>query len=265
MGKRQNYRALLVDIDGTLTHAGRRVPDGATLGALEELRRRGVAVVLATGRTLAAARPQVIGGFRPDYYVCTNGAYVTAGDGEILYHHPMDAAQFEAVLALAEGEGCSVGFSYPEGYYVYLADGLYRSYYREVNGDMDILRDGSDRTRHLEGLPYGAFGILTPQRRAAFDAEGLGLHLTPFDDGVYDINQMGHTKASGAARLLEATGICWEELVAVGDGENDMELLSAAGLGVAMGNASERVKACADAVTASVRESGVLRVIEEYF
>lgn len=265
MRQKHRYRALLVDIDGTLVHPGRRQPDRATLQALEELRRRGVTVALATGRTLAAARPQVMGGFRPDYYVCINGAYVTTGEGEVLYDHPMDAGQFEAVLDLAGGEGCSLGFSYPESYYLYVADGIYRRYYREVNGDMAVLRDGTDRTRHLKGLPYAAFGILPPERRAALENAARDLYLTAYDDGIYDINQAGHNKASGAARLLAATGIDWGELVAVGDGENDIELLEHAGLGVAMGNASSHVKARADAVTGAVQEDGVLSVIREFF
>ncbi len=265
MREKRRYRALLLDIDGTLVHPGRRQPHRATLQALEELRRRGITVVLATGRTLAAARPEVMGGFRPDHYICINGAYVAAGNGQVLYHHPMSQRQFDDILYLAQRESCPVGFAFSEGYYTYVGDETYRRYYREVNGDMAVLRDGTGGTRHLEGLPYAAFGILPEARRAAFADAALGLHLTAFDQDVYDISQAGHTKASGAARLLAATGIDWGELVAVGDGENDIELLEAAGLGVAMGNAPGHVKARADAVTGPVTGDGVLQVIREHF
>lgn len=265
MRKEHKYRALLLDIDGTLVHPGCRQPDEETVAALEELRRHGVTVVLATGRTLMAARPEVMGSFRPDYYICINGAYVAAGDGEVLCHHPMSQRQFDEILRLAQQESCPMGFAFPEGYYTYVEDRVYRDYYREVNGDMAVLHNGSDHIRHLKGMPYAAFGMIAPHKRSAFIDSDLGLHLTLFDEDVYDISQQGHTKASGAARLLAATGIAWEELVAVGDGENDIELLSAAGLGIAMGNAPSHVKAHADGVTLGVEHGGVLHVIREYF
>lgn len=265
MTRERTYRALLVDVDGTLTCAQRKQPSARVAGALEDLRRRGVTVVLATGRTLKACRSEVMGGFVPDYYVCINGALVAAGDERVLFHHPMSQEQFDTVLTLADREGCPVGFAFPESYYMYVGDEVYRPFYREVNGDMVTLRDGTDRTRHLEGLPYAAFGILPPDKLAAFQDPALGLHVTAFDEDVYDICQEGHTKATGTAALLERLGLRWEELVAVGDGENDVELLSAAGLGVAMGNASDYVKAHADAVAPTVQEDGVLAVIEEFF
>ncbi len=261
----RRYRALLVDVDGTLTCARQKRPSPRVVRALEDLRRRGVTVALATGRTLKACRSEVMGGFVPDYYLCINGALAAAEDGRVLFHHPMSLRQFNTVLTLAEREDCPLGFAFQEGYYMYVGDEVYRPFYREVNGDMVTLRDCSDHTRHLEGLPYAAFGILPPDKLEIFRDPALGLHVTAFDENVYDICQVGQTKAVGAAALLEGLGLRWEELVAVGDGENDVELLSAAGLGVAMGNASDYVKAHADAVAPSVLEDGVLQVIETYF
>lgn len=263
--EKRNYRALLVDIDGTLTCAQRKTPGEETALALERLRRRGVMVVLATGRTLFACRSEVMGGFVPDYFICINGTYVTAGDGRVLYHHPMNTEQMDTVLSLADREECPMGFAFPESYYMYKGDEAYRPFYQETNGDMLTLRDDSGRTRHHRGMPYAAFGIIPPDKLNIFKDPALGLHVTAFDKNVYDVCQKGHTKASGAARLLEATGLDWCDLVAVGDGENDVELLEAAGLGIAMGNAPDHVKLHADAVTGTVLEDGVLQVILDYF
>lgn len=262
---KKRYRVLLVDIDGTLVCGARKQPNEQTAHALEALKQQGVTVVLATGRTLKAARSEVMGGFVPDYYICINGAYVTAGDGRVIYHQPMSQKQFDDVLSLADREGCPMGFAFPECYYTYVKDEVYRPFYREVNGDMVTLRNGTDRKRHLEGLPYAAFGIISRDKLKHFTDEAVGLHVTSFDADVYDICQRGITKATGAAHLLAALGLQWESLVAVGDGENDIELLEAAGLGVAMGNAADTVKAHADTVTATVMEDGVLKVIDQYF
>ena len=261
----KNYRALLVDIDGTLTCAAQKTPRERVVRGLERLRRQGVLVMLATGRTLFACRSEVMGGFVPDYYICINGVYITDREGRVLYDRPMSRAQFELILALADEEGCPTGFAFPESYYMYAGDAVYRPFYARVNGDMLSLRDGSDRTRHLNGMPHAAFGIIPPDKLEHFRDPAMGLHITAYDTDVYDICMEGHTKATGAARLLETIGLGWDEVVAVGDGENDVELLECAGRGVAMGNAPPHVKARADAVTGTVLEDGVLQVIERYF
>lgn len=263
--KGKQYRALLVDVDGTLVCARRKQPTPQAAAALRGLQERGVTVMLATGRTMMAVRPEVMSGIHPDYYVCMNGAYVADGAGKTLFHHPMSRRQFDDVLALARREGCPLGFAFRECYYTYEKDEIYRPFYERVNGDMVTLRDGTEATRHLQDLPYAAFGILPPDKLPFFTDPALGLHVTAFDKDVYDICQPDVNKATGVRQLLETAGLTWQDVVAVGDGENDMELLRDAGVGVAMGNASHRVKAAADAVTDGVMEDGILRVISDYF
>ena len=72
-------------------------------------------------------------------------------------------------------------------------------------------------------------------------------------------------KANSLSKLLEHEGITKEQLIACGDGYNDISMIRYAGLGVAMANAKEEVKKEADYITLSNDEDGVLRVIEEFF
>ena len=73
------------------------------------------------------------------------------------------------------------------------------------------------------------------------------------------------SKAAAMQKIGERYGISREEMIAVGDGPNDIEMLEYAGLGIAMGNASEEVKRHAGSVTASNDDEGVLQVIRKYF
>ena len=68
-------------------------------------------------------------------------------------------------------------------------------------------------------------------------------------------------KVAGIRRFLEDFSISQEEIMAFGDGENDMDMLKFAGIGIAMGNADTQVKAIADEVTESVDENGVVRAL----
>ena len=71
-------------------------------------------------------------------------------------------------------------------------------------------------------------------------------------------------KGEGLRYLLDRLGIAPDQVLAMGDGDSDLPLLRAAGLGVAMGNATDRLKAAADHVTASCDEDGVALAIETF-
>lgn len=82
--------------------------------------------------------------------------------------------------------------------------------------------------------------------------------------GSIDLILPGCHKASGLRRLVERWGITPEQCVAFGDGGNDIEMLRAAGIGVAMGNAAPAVQAVADYVTASVDEDGIWKAVQHF-
>lgn len=80
-----------------------------------------------------------------------------------------------------------------------------------------------------------------------------------------DVNAPGHHKATGLARLLDHWGVDWADVVAFGDNHNDLEMLDAAGLAVAMANARSEVKDAADRVAPANAADGVLEVLDELF
>jgi hypothetical protein len=79
-----------------------------------------------------------------------------------------------------------------------------------------------------------------------------------------DIIAESSGKVPGIEKMMESFGLKREEIIAFGDGENDMEMLEFAGIGVAMGNASDEVKACADYVTRDVDDGGILAALQHY-
>ena len=85
------------------------------------------------------------------------------------------------------------------------------------------------------------------------------------DFGYFDVIQRGLSKASGVRALLGRFGLNESQVMAFGDAGNDLEMIRLAGVGVAMGNASDEVKAAADLVCDPCREQGVLKVLEEVF
>ena len=79
-----------------------------------------------------------------------------------------------------------------------------------------------------------------------------------------DVTAKGNTKQNGIDQIIRHFGIKLEETMAFGDGGNDISMLRHAGIGVAMGNANDNVKAVADYVTTSVDEDGIAHALEQF-
>ena len=98
--------------------------------------------------------------------------------------------------------------------------------------------------------------------------EGLGLADTNYYIGYtawLDLAPLGVSKASGLSLVCERLGVAAEEVLAIGDGFNDVEMLEWAGRGVAMGQAPDRLKDVADAVTGTWADDGVVIELSRYF
>ena len=80
----------------------------------------------------------------------------------------------------------------------------------------------------------------------------------------YDIYTLNHNKAVGIQKLIEYLGIKREEIIAFGDGHNDAEMLNYAGLGIAMGNAIEKVKKASDYITKDIDDSGIYYALKHF-
>ena len=99
-------------------------------------------------------------------------------------------------------------------------------------------------------------------------AQRLGLHGVSYSVGWsawLDIAPAGVNKATALADVVADLGVAAADVLAIGDGRNDIEMLQWAGRGVAMGNSPAEVIAAADAVTGSVTEGGLIAELERWF
>jgi Cof subfamily protein (haloacid dehalogenase superfamily) len=164
----------------------------------------------------------------------------------VLEHHPA------ALVAVEErGAGYRVNRHFPVG---------------ELSGEMTIT-DVSD----MVAGPVSRVIIRDPDATAedfVALAERLGLHGTNYVVGWtawLDLAPVGVSKASGLQHVADKLAVAAEDVLAIGDGRNDIEMLQWAGRGVAMGQSVEEVRAAADDVTASVYDDGAAVEIGKYF
>ena len=265
---------MALDIDGTLLKwvegAGttyEEVPD-LTRDAVRRAYDAGAHVVLASGRSphgmtgIADLLGLPPAGAERLWVVASNGAVIFRyPDLEVVHEETFDARPaVEAVLrehpnalvAVEErGVGYRVNHEFPPG---------------ELNGEQ-IITDVAD----MVADPVSRVIIRDPQATADdFVALGqrLGLHGTDYVVGWtawMDLSPIGVSKASGLAHVAAELGISAAETLAIGDGRNDVEMLSWAGRGVAMGQSVQEVHDAADASTLSVNDDGAAVELDRWF
>jgi HAD superfamily hydrolase (TIGR01484 family) len=267
-------KLVALDIDGTLLKwiegAGTTHEEisPAVHDAVQRVLDRGAHVVLSSGRSPhGMVRIADLLGLPPEegdriWVVASNGAVVFRYPPlEVVHEETFDAAPAvaavlahhpDALVAVEErGVGYRVNRHFPLG---------------ELSGDM-IITEVDD----LVAGPVSRVIIRDPAATADDFlelAERLGLHGTDYVVGWtawLDLIPVGVSKASGLALAAERLGVGQGDVLAIGDGRNDMEMLRWAGRGVAMGQAVEEVRAAADGVTASVYDDGVAVELARWF
>lgn len=211
--------------------------------------------------------PPYWGGIKPDYLICANGAQLLDRQGRLLASQDMTAEEMYALVDFFEDFDYPLAFCFPDKYYVYVEYKPMRDFYQSATGHGEHVADGEDQDRHLEGMPSGAFAILPPEKVADFQERYgyLGLKFVPYRPGYYDVIQADVDKARGMERLMELTGWKPEELVFLGDNDNDVAMMQLAGCSYCMANGSEKAKAAAKHIAPDVQEEGVRQVVEELF
>lgn len=244
------------DIDGTLLETGQS-PSVPVIEAVAAVLDAGHELVLSTGRSLsgalAAARELDV---TECWVTASNGAItarLTAGSYDLITVHSVDAQKVVRLVTTTlldlriAVEIIGVGFRVTEPFPV-----------GELNGDQVTIAQLSDLW--AEPAPrlalYGRHAnLLVPVLRAA------GFTAIATRPDWVDITPGGVSKATAVEHVRLDLGIAIERTVALGDGENDIDLLQWAWLGVAMGNSSSTVQAAADAVTGTVEQAGAVRVL----
>jgi Cof subfamily protein (haloacid dehalogenase superfamily) len=271
------YRLLAIDIDGTLINSRHELTP-AIRAALARASDAGIQVVLATGRRYSHALPLVepLGIDVP--LVTASGALVK----DPLDHRTLFQARFEPQVlldALAIVDRCGYDpvvctDTFADGFDYYLARLDVRTPELEYYLDHNPGR-GRLWPELLTDPPPGVFSVFSTgtheqmqELEAALHAALPGqLHTNVLRPPKYigyftEIAPVGVTKWSAIQRLARDWGIADAEICAVGDDVNDIPMIRAAGLGVAMGNALPVVKAAAQRIAPSHDEDGLAAVVE---
>jgi Cof subfamily protein (haloacid dehalogenase superfamily) len=271
-------RLIALDIDGTLLDSGWKLPE-ANRSAIAEATRRGIEVALVTGRRYDFAMPIARKLDLPLTMIVNNGALVRTHDGETHLRHllPRGTARQVLDVTLPWREGAGVVFDRPRENQIMLevieTDDPIRSAYYARNKEFISQANPLESCLIEDPIQVMLSGKVEPMRaaevalRAAPFAAAFGLAVTVYESKDFAMIDVIHPQCSKGASLAEwATlrGFAREEVMAIGDNHNDLEMLSFAGIPIVMGNSVPELKAFGWHETGTNDENGVASAIEQF-
>ena len=262
------YKVLALDIDGTLTNSEKKITE-RTKRAVDAAAERGVKIVIASGRPV-----QGIGEFARELRLKENDGYILSFNGgrliscktgEIIHDMKLPLEYLPEIYALLKEYGVNLMSYEGDDLITETPDDEFLAIEARINGlgikKVDNLVEHIDFPIN-KCLMLGEGNYLAEVEKKVHAALCDRMDVYRSEPYFLEILPKGVDKAKALEKLLNMLGSSREELMACGDGFNDLTMIRYAGLGVAMANARDEVKESADYVTCSNDEDGVAAAIE---
>jgi Cof subfamily protein (haloacid dehalogenase superfamily) len=271
-------RLIALDIDGTLLDSRWQISE-ANRAAIAEAARRGIEVALVTGRRYDFALPVAQKIDSPLTMIVNNGALIRSKDGRTHVRHllPRDIARNVLQITQTWRAGAAVVFDRPSAEQVMIeslkTDDSMRAAYYSRNKEFIGLADPLESCLTEDPIQVMFSGNIAPLReaegalRAASFAREFALAVTVYakkDFAMIDVINPSCSKGSSLAEWAALRGIDREDVLAIGDNHNDLEMLTFAGIPVVMANCVAELKTFGWHETASNDHDGVAAAIEHF-
>ena len=260
------YKLMAVDIDGTLLDSNGVLTE-KTKEAIIAGVEKGLIFTISTGRPLQGVENinRLLNLDLP--YITYNGAMVIMGKSkEILYEQRLSPEDAEQIIELGEKYGTTIVVWADNKMFVKEIDEKVLDYKKISNVEPTVIDDLREAVKAgaTKILWYDEIDKINKYRTEVGKYLSDGVNFHPSRPIFLEFVDKKASKAIAMEKLGEHFGIKRSEMIAVGDGYNDLSMIEYAGLGVAMGNAEEEIKKKADYVTLSNDEDGVAHVINKF-
>ncbi|MGJ7923126.1 Cof-type HAD-IIB family hydrolase [Neobacillus sp. LXY-4] len=250
-------KIIFFDIDGTLLDHEKKLPF-KTKQAVQQLKENGVFVAIATGRA-----PFMFESLRKeldiDSFVSYNGQYVVF-ENEVIYTNPLNNDELKRLHNHSEQNDHPLVFmdektmkaSVPHHYYI-----------EKSMSSLQMDHPEQDESFYHNREILQALLFVEEEHEDLYQGNYPHFNFVRWHPYSVDVIPKGGSKAEGVKRMVERIGFKLEDVYAFGDGLNDMEMLSAVGTGVAMGNSVNELKQQADFITKDVDQDGIWYGLKE--
>ncbi|MBB6624120.1 HAD family phosphatase [Clostridium gasigenes] len=272
------YKLICIDMDGTLLNTDNQVSDD-NIRALKKATEMGIHIAITTGRIYASAKyySGIVGIDAP--IITANGASIKdSGDGNVIYNNPIPSdiligcaeilKKYNLKANFTTGDTIFTSYEIPETHSYKVTNKIVPNEFKVNFLVFDNINDGISK---FEGKILKCFvgedSNLDGFRNARAEITktfGDFLHIVSSGVNNFEIMQKDSSKGNAAKMLAKRLGITKDEVICIGDSENDLSMIQFAGMGVAMGNAMDLLKSEADFITETNNNSGVAKAIEKF-
>lgn len=258
----KEFQMFFFDVDGTLldNHSHRISP--AVIEALHTLQQRGKKIVISSGRDVHTimSMPQ-LAAIQWDGYICRNGSVVADQDQNELYRYFFDLETMHRLEEVSQKLGSPIQYMGHTDWLNLPPTEDFRAacafFHRDPNA-IEIRPTLPDE----QATMALAFDKAQSDYAEYCQIPGLTVLPTPFH--YADLVAKGIDKSTGITLLCQHLNLDPRDTMAFGDGINDLEMLQAAGIGVAMGQGRDEIKAIADYVSDSVEKDGIVSALKAF-
>lgn len=267
MDSTKDIKLIVLDLDGTLLNSKHKVSDRNKI-AVKKAIENGVQVVIATGKTRASAVSILDELEIKSPGVFTQGLLIYNGDGTVRNSVVMDKNILRRIITFAEDRGFGVIAYSGDRILTRRADEFaeeIEKYGEPTPEAVGALQNVLDNTEINKVILYGQESKI-PALRWQLNKQLDGLiHTTRSAvKGLLEVLPANTSKGKAVMRVMKDLNIPPENTMAIGDGENDIEMLQAVGTSVAVGNAAQKLKDVANQVVGSNDDDGVAQAIEMF-
>ena len=255
-------KIVFFDIDDTLYRKYTDTLRPSVFDAMKALKQRGILTAIATGRAPVAIPAKIrtlIEDAGIDMLVTINGQYIEFR-GETLYANPLDTAVMAQICAFFDSKDVSYAFVGNQN----IAVSAPTDWAEEALAKI-LPQHPTDKDYFRHHPVYQMLVFFDESRDAEMAAaiHPAGLKTVRWHERSVDMLGQQDSKAGGIAKAIAKLGIEMKDVMAFGDGLNDVEMLKTVGFGVAMENGEAATKAVAKFVCPSVDEDGVYRGLQQ--
>ncbi|APZ49201.1 hypothetical protein BW721_05640 [Jeotgalibaca sp. PTS2502] len=269
-------KLVAIDIDGTLVNE-EKVVTPKVHQAIQTAIDQGVKIVLCTGRPMEGIRPYLeeLGlQNEEDYVISHNGACITRTDShEVLEEVALQLADLHELYEFGKNFPADICILNEEDFLLLVEDPQTASISKRMSDESDTVNmkldlvtidDLNEQSQLLKLLYVGAKEDLDVIEAAIPSEFRDRFYIVRSQDFLIEIMVKGTHKGTALEKLANHLGFTMDEVMAIGDGENDYEMIHAAGLGVVMANGTKRLLTIANQVTLSNEEDGVAHAFEKW-